>query len=137
MRLALRTAPATRLPRVPAIALVGIALWAGFALLGLALGDGAGGGFVLCQFKRVTGRPCLSCGSSRGVAAALHGEFLDALAWNPLVMSALALLATVLLSRALTARKLVLDTDSSARWLLFALGLAALFANWWWVWDRA
>lgn len=137
MRFAFRTVPATRLPHVPVFVLLGLVLWAGLALLGLALGDGEGGGLVLCQFKRVTGRPCPSCGSSRGVAAALHGNFLEALAWNPLVISALALLATLLLLRAATARKLVLDTDPPARWLLFTLGVAALLANWCWVWDRA
>jgi hypothetical protein len=137
MRFALRSVPATRLPRLPVIALVGLALWAGLALLGLALGDGEGGGFVLCQFKRLTGRPCPSCGSSRGVAAALRGDFLEAWTWNPLVLSVLTLLTLLLLARALTACKLVLDTDSSSRWLLFTLALAALFANWWWIWDRA
>lgn len=112
-------------------------MWAAFAALGLLFGDGQGGGYVVCHFKRFTGRPCPSCGSTRGVVAALHGDFVEAWAWNPLVMSALATLAVLSLLRLATARRIEVELDRDARWLSLALGLLALAANWWWVWDRA
>lgn len=38
----------------------------------------------VCLFHLVTGIPCPSCGSTRSVAALMHGELLKALAINPL-----------------------------------------------------
>jgi hypothetical protein len=37
----------------------------------------------LCLFKRVTGIPCPSCGSTRSVLSILEGDFIGALLWNP------------------------------------------------------
>ncbi len=125
------------MPSVPLWALLVFALWAAIVALGLRFGDGEGGGLVLCHFKRLTGRPCPSCGSSRGVLAALHGDLVEAWAWNPLVMSVLGILATLTLLRLATAKRLEVELDPPARWLLWSLGLVALAANWWWIWDRA
>jgi hypothetical protein len=41
-----------------------------------------------CPFFAVTGLPCLTCGATRSVLAFLHGDFLSALRWNPLVFVA-------------------------------------------------
>ena len=38
-----------------------------------------------CAFYRLTGLYCPGCGSGRAVAALLHGRFLDAFRWNPLL----------------------------------------------------
>ena len=49
-----------------------------------------------CPLRSLTGIPCPLCGASRGAAAALRGDVLTGLAWNPLgvlaVVVALALL---------------------------------------------
>jgi len=37
----------------------------------------------VCLFKRVTGVPCPSCGSTRSVLSILKGDFAGALLWNP------------------------------------------------------
>jgi hypothetical protein len=64
-----------------------------FTSLGLAIGW-----FALrlpwprCLFHDVTGLPCLTCGMTRSTIAFLHGDFLTALRWNPLVFSALCAL---------------------------------------------
>ena len=42
-----------------------------------------------CVFHDLTGLPCLTCGMTRSTIAFLHGNFLTALRWNPLVFSAL------------------------------------------------
>lgn len=39
--------------------------------------------FGVCLFKRVTGIPCPSCGSTRSVISLIKGDFADALLWNP------------------------------------------------------
>ena len=38
----------------------------------------------LCLLKHTTGIPCPSCGSTRAVISILHGDFFQALSWNPL-----------------------------------------------------
>jgi hypothetical protein len=65
-----------------------------FTSLGLAIGW-----FALrlpwprCLFHDLTGLPCLTCGMTRSTIAFLHGDFLTALRWNPLVFSALCALS--------------------------------------------
>jgi len=43
----------------------------------LALGPG------VCLFKRVTGVPCPSCGTTRSVLSILKGDILEGILWNP------------------------------------------------------
>jgi hypothetical protein len=38
-----------------------------------------------CAFHDLTGLPCLTCGATRATVEFLHGHFLPALGWNPLV----------------------------------------------------
>jgi hypothetical protein len=40
-----------------------------------------------CAFRELTGVPCPTCGGTRGALALLDGRVLDALAYNPLVMT--------------------------------------------------
>ena len=39
----------------------------------------------VCLFHALTGHPCLTCGATRSAIAFFHGQFLNALQWNPLV----------------------------------------------------
>jgi len=39
----------------------------------------------VCWFHEFTGEPCATCGATRATIAFLHGHFLDAFRWNPLV----------------------------------------------------
>ncbi len=41
-------------------------------------------GITVCMIKHITNIPCPSCGSTRSVLSILHGEYLEALYWNPL-----------------------------------------------------
>jgi hypothetical protein len=38
-----------------------------------------------CMFLAITGHPCMTCGATRSAIAFLHGQFLTAWRWNPLV----------------------------------------------------
>jgi hypothetical protein len=42
-----------------------------------------------CLFHDFTGHPCVTCGATRAAIHFLHGHFLAALRWNPLVFAAL------------------------------------------------
>jgi hypothetical protein len=48
-----------------------------------------------CFFKKITGLPCPSCGTTRSVLALLNGEFSKAFYWNPFGFLILAILLVV------------------------------------------
>jgi hypothetical protein len=49
--------------------------------------------YVACPLFEIAGLPCVTCGATRAFAAAAAGEWLDALAWNPLAgVGAMALM---------------------------------------------
>jgi len=52
--------------------------------------------FAPCPFRWATGWLCPGCGSLRAMHALLHGDFLRAVAFNPLMIVLLPLLALLL-----------------------------------------
>lgn len=136
MRVGLRRVPASRWPSIPRWVIALLVVYAAVIVAGAWLARRHGVEFVLCQFKRVTGRPCPGCGSTRGVLALLDARPIEAWLWNPLVMTALAVLAGLTVLRAATARRFELELDRPARALAWTLGLSLLVANWLWLWDK-
>lgn len=120
----------SRLPRVPAWAgalVLASGLWeAGMMLLDRRFGLG----MTVCSFKRLTGQPCPTCGSTRGALALLHGHPAQALAFNPLVFGGLALLAGLLLFRMVTGRSPCIAWTPAARGSAWILAAGAVLANW-------
>ena len=45
-------------------------------------------GVQVCVFRRVTGYPCLTCGSTRAAAALVSGHFAEAVRTQPLAVAA-------------------------------------------------
>lgn len=134
MGLGIRWVPASRLPRPPIWALAIGGGW--LALLGLAARVEARTGqeAPTCLFRAITGHPCPTCGSTRAVVLALHGRWGEALARNPLVVTALLALLGGLVLRAATGRSLQVEGHRTG-WLM--AGLAALALNWAWVLLRS
>ena len=74
-------------------------VWFGAALLALAavilcsvvyfFNPGTSSFYPVCEFHRLTGWNCPSCGVTRGLYALLHGELLTATRDNALMMAAL------------------------------------------------
>jgi hypothetical protein len=63
-------------------------LWLAVSLGSLAVAAlwmGMGLPWPHCTFHDLTGLPCLTCGATRAAVQFLHGNFLRALEWNPLV----------------------------------------------------
>ena len=83
---------------------------------------------VLCPFRRATGLPCPTCGMTRSVSAALHGDLRASITHHPVGPAVLALVAVSLT-----------DADRGARfadWLEsrpapLKLGAAAAVIAWW------
>ncbi len=51
---------------------------------------------VLCPLRSTTGIPCPFCGMTRGVTAAVHGDFGDSLMFNPGAIVLVAIAALLL-----------------------------------------
>ena len=87
-----------------------------------------------CPFKKMTGLPCLSCGTSRAALSLLGGDFASAFHFNPLASTAgVAFLAGVLLAPLwLLLRLPVPDVlpEPTPAWR--AAGIAFLLAAWGW-----
>ncbi len=52
-----------------------------------------------CPFRTITGLPCPLCGMTRAVSAALHGDVIASLRFQPAGLMLLALVAWVLVRR--------------------------------------
>jgi hypothetical protein len=65
--------------------------WFGFNLLT----PNTGNHFPACPFKTVTSIPCPSCGSTRSIEYALHGDLSNALLTNPLGLVTLSIMVVL------------------------------------------
>jgi hypothetical protein len=88
-----------------------------------------------CPFLAVTGLPCLTCGATRSIIAFLHGDFLLALRWNPLVFVAFCgliafdLYATIVLVGR-TARLRIVGWTGTEKNVVRIAVIALLALNW-------
>ena len=112
-----------RLACLGALLLIG-ACWAGLHACGI----------TVCVFHRLTGLPCLTCGSSRAAALLLVGEPLAALRTQPLAVTAGVTLACLALFDAfnlLALRRVVALILEPRELRALAVSLAALaILNW-------
>ena len=83
-----------------------------------------------CMFRRVTGHPCPTCGSTRMVLAAAQGRFLEAAAYNPLMLSLAVVAAVLLVMKVGFRRRIVWPTSNWGRRSLLWAILVAVLANW-------
>jgi len=119
-----------RRPAWPAWAVVLVGAWLGVVALATWLSARSGQEVTLCLFKLATGKPCATCGATRGVLAALGGHIRGAWTYNPLMFTILAVAAVLLAMRVIFARSLRLELTRRERRLAWALAIAALAVNW-------
>ncbi len=113
-------------------------MWAAAVFLGWAalvgavafLADLLGRSAPLCLFKQLTGIPCLTCGSMRGVMSLARGDLAGAWWCNPLMFSVAVLFLTALLVRVVLARAVVVDLSRRQRAVAWSLAVAAILLNW-------
>lgn len=128
MRLELIEVP--RRPPWPLWAATLCVAWLALVATAVYLSAAHGLTVALCTFKHVTGLPCPTCGSGRGVLAALGGRAGAAWLYNPLLFTVLGAWAVAILLRLLFARAVRLQLAPPWRrtaWLTLA---ALLLANW-------
>jgi hypothetical protein len=110
-------------------------------LVSVALLAGGAGWLALglfwpqCPFLAMSGLPCLTCGATRATIAFVHGNFVQALSWNPLAFLALCGVVifdlyalVVLLGR--TPRVRVVDWTGTEKNVVRIAIVCALLLNW-------
>lgn len=122
-----------RVPRRPDWPWWSVALvvgWGGLVATALYLEQRTGVEVSLCLFRRITGFPCLTCGSTRAVLSLGAGDLAQALAHNPLVLLVLALVALSLILRLALGREIHLAPPPLLRRLAWVLVFVVALANW-------
>ncbi len=107
-----------------------VAVW--LALVGAAewLGRAAEQPPELCLFRRVTGVPCPTCGTTRSVLAGLKGHFADAVLYNPMMTCvAIAALAWLIL-RIGFGRSVIVHLGRSGRVTAWCAVITLFLLNW-------
>lgn len=120
----------SRRPPCPAWAVAVVLGWTALVGLAVLLAQRGGGHVQLCLFKSITGYPCPTCGSGRGTLALLRGDPLAAWRFNPLLFTALAVVAAALAARLAFGRAVRLELTRAEKYVLWAVILAAALANW-------
>ena len=114
----------------PAIALV---IWT-FLISALAIFSKLTGVHLnLCSFRALSGLPCPSCGSTRGVLRILGGDILGGVLMNPLMMIALVVIGVGFALRLCLGLRIRWNLGRGDRWVLGALAVGAVAANWIWI----
>jgi len=118
-----------------AITIIGLAAILAGVLLPL---DTLAGLLPPCRFHQLTGRPCLTCGTTRLLLALAHGHLLEAIAWNPLVaVAVLVFLGLVPVAAVQWIFRLprwrVGFASARARWVAAALVVLLLALDWFYV----
>lgn len=88
-----------------------------------------------CMFRRVVGRPCLTCGATRIVFGVFEGQLWSGFLLNPLVFVLLVVGTNLLLLKLLWGRRIELTLAPRLRVGLLTLAALLAIANWVWVWN--
>jgi len=124
--IAIRPVP-RRIP-CPAWALAVGAAWLGGIAVLSWLAQSSPDPPVLCHFRRITGHPCPTCGTTRAGIALTEGRLVDALAFNPFMCTVGVVALGWLVLRLGFGRAIVLSGGHRAGfWITTGLLLAA---NW-------
>ena len=122
---------ASRRIHCPFWVIIAVGLW--LALIGLImlLAPVASSAPVLCNFKRFTGVPCPTCGTTRAAIALTRGDLIEAVALNPLTTIGILVLAGWLVLRIGFGFTLRWKHPSRrTRFMLYAASAALVGANW-------
>ena len=84
----------------------------------------------MCLFRRTTGYPCPSCGTTHMVLAIAEGNLRQAATHNPLMFCLVGFVIVLLVLRIGFRRRIVFITSASARRIWSAVIVVAVLANW-------
>ena len=84
----------------------------------------------LCLFKRFTGYPCPTCGTTRGIISLLHGKYIEGWYYNPLVFSIGIIVIIDLVFRFIFGRTIKISLKRNDRKLVWIFFIAIFLINW-------
>ena len=120
----------SRRPPWPLWAVLIVFVWSGLGASAIWLSDHLNRAVQLCLIKRLTGYPCPTCGSTRGVMSLLHGHIIRAWLYNPLLFSVLGLFVALTAVRVFFARGIKVNLTKKERIFIWILIIVLFFANW-------
>jgi hypothetical protein len=126
----MRLEATSRRPTWPLWAVGVAALWAGVMGVGVWLAQTQEREIILCVFKRLTGLPCPTCGSSRSVIHLFNGRVLEAFQMQPFMFIAGIMVIASLLLRVAFARRINFGLTARQRRLAGWGVIGLLLANW-------
>ncbi|MCK5852070.1 DUF2752 domain-containing protein [bacterium] len=120
----------SRYPNIPLFATLILVLW--LTLVGVAtlINFKLSNYIDLCLFKRFTGYPCPTCGTTRGIISLLHGKFIEAWEYNPLVFSIGIIVIIDLLFKFIFARSIKISFKKRGRKIVWLVAIVLFLANW-------
>lgn len=128
---AVRVTRARRFGWAPRTAMVALGLW----IVAVAAWEFLSPPWAptLCLLRRFTGMPCPTCGSTRAVRALADGRPLDALLFNPMVVTLGVALALWLVLRVAFGRRIDVRLSRRQRRAAWTVAAVAFLANWAWI----
>jgi len=130
LRTTLRWTRASRLPSWPGWAVALVTLWAFLETADTILAIRHEVTTSLCWFKAATGKPCPTCGMTRGLLYLGDGRLGAAFSMNPLLFTVLGAGGLLLAIRLASGRTLRLTLSRRGRWAAGVTVLIALALNW-------
>jgi hypothetical protein len=119
-----------RRPNWPWWSILLVVLWTGLGSANLLLAASAGQPQALCLFKHLTGRPCPTCGFTRGALLLLSGHPIQGWLHNPLLFSLLAGFAVMTGVRVVLARGLTVRPRRQEKKAVWIMALVLFALNW-------
>ena len=120
----------SRRPPWPFWAVVLVIVWIALGSTTLWLSYRVSERVEMCLFKRLTGYPCPTCGSTRGVMSIVSGDIPRAWQHNPLVLTVLTVWAVMLVLRVGFKRAVRFNLTLRQRRIVFWAFICLILANW-------
>lgn len=121
---------ASRYPNIPIFATLILGVWLVLVCVATVINFKLSKFVDLCLFKRFTGYPCPTCGTTRGIISLFHGEYIQAWLFNPLVFSIGIIFIIDLLFKFIFARKIKITLTKKEKKAVWIIGIILLLANW-------
>lgn len=125
--------PVPRWPSIPLWAIGFVSLWALVVVVARLVGYYTGNEPDLCLFHRLTGEPCPTCGTTRGLLALTRGAWRESFLWNPMTVTVAALGSLAMMGRVITAKTMEFEFTPREKRVLGILGILILAMNWAWL----
>ncbi len=120
----------SRYPNIPLFAVLVLVIWLTLVCIATIINFKLSKFVDLCLFKRFTGYPCPTCGTTRGIISLFHGNYIQAWLFNPLVFSIGIIFMIDLLFKFIFARKIKITLTKKEKKSAWIIGIILLLANW-------